>query len=284
MSGISSQYVVATAFSAVSFANHLRTSQLGRFLVYRTSVESTQTIAKREILEGAPTGTIVLSEEQTAGRGRIEGRKWKSENAGNLFCTLILRPKQAEVLASLNLAIATSIAESIRELFALPASVKWPNDVWINGKKISGVLIDAEFIGSSIAVAAGMGINVNEDWSRVSDSSINGTSIRTALSETQNRSSHEQPLVDRELLLAAVMNRLEQLITLPFSSVLARYSAVDCLTGKRVTVMPKRLEDTTSHYDAMAVGYNDQGYLMVQRNENEQPYPLIAEEVTIRLS
>jgi len=284
MSALATKFHVCQRFSPSSFSSHLTTSHLGRYLIYRTSCDSTQTIAKREILEGSPSGTIIFSECQTRGRGRIDGRSWQSNDKGNIMFTMILRPKTSELFA-LNLALATAIAAAIQTVCNIRASVKWPNDVWIGNQKIAGILIDADFIGSDIAVAAGVGLNVNEDWNLVEDKTLKstGTSILTALKNSQSSTTANINNIDRELLLATICNNYEELLGSSFSSILIKYRSYDCLVGNRITVMPKRREDSTSYYSAKAVGFTEEGFLLAQKDNDNQTFPLIAEEVTVRI-
>jgi len=268
---------ICTRFSAARFGALLQTSQIGRFLLHRATCESTQDLAKRESIEGAPSGTLVVADEQTKGRGRIAGRIWRTKDSGNLAFTLLLRPRTASLLG-LNLAVAVAVAQAIRSIaqpfvHAPEAQVKWPNDVLLGQKKVAGILIDADFIGSSISVTIGVGINVNEEWSTIEDDNLrsSATSLRTALGE----------MVDRESLLASVCNRLETLLVEPFNIVLELYRSLDCLVGNEVLVMPKKMEDASSHYIARAVGFSPEGFLLVHSGNNE-PVVLVAEEVSIR--
>ncbi len=77
-------------FDAARFQQQLRTKHVGRYLTYRKTVTSTMELAKRDINEGAPSGTLILAETQTQGRGR-ESRPWSSEAKGNLYFSLIIR-------------------------------------------------------------------------------------------------------------------------------------------------------------------------------------------------
>lgn len=126
------------------------------------SIDSTNEEMRRRAKAGAPEGTAVVAETQTAGRGR-RGRTWISP-PGNLYCSLLLRPNCAAAdAANLSFAAALAVAEAILPL--LPEGIdlrfKWPNDVLLDGKKVAGILIESEIEGGSLSFAiVGAGINV----------------------------------------------------------------------------------------------------------------------------
>lgn len=132
-------------------------------LVAVDRVASTMDLARGLAEEGAPDGTLVWAQAQTAGRGR-RGRAWESPR-GNLYCSLLLRPgcrladaSQLSFVAAL--AIADAVAASLPD--GVPVSLKWPNDVLADGAKVSGLLLEAETDGEGGAawVVLGIGINV----------------------------------------------------------------------------------------------------------------------------
>ena len=265
------------AFNPALFASSLSTSHLGRYLLYRPSTPSTQLLAKRESVEGAPSGLLVLAEEQTQGRGRIDGRSWQSPPLSNLYFTLLLRPLRVQSCPKVSFAVSIAVCRAITATCGPHPSprVKWPNDVHLNGRKVAGVLVDVDIVGSDVSLAAGVGINVNQDFGAVTDEELRATatSVRTA------RGGGE---VQRETLLAAFCNALERLMGLSMAGVLAEYAELDCLVGHEVTVMPKRKEDRTSWYEAKAVGFTEEGYLRVQRASDGEEVRLIADEVSVR--
>jgi BirA family biotin operon repressor/biotin-[acetyl-CoA-carboxylase] ligase len=128
-------------------------------LVALDSIDSTNDEARRRAAAGAPAGTLVWAREQTAGRGR-RGRSWHSP-AGNLYLSLILQPgcRPAEA-GQLGFVAAVALAETLAALLPEPERIrlKWPNDVLVEGRKISGILL--ETAAPSGTVILGMGVNV----------------------------------------------------------------------------------------------------------------------------
>lgn len=126
---------------------------------YFESIGSTNDVALAWATEGAPDLSLVIADEQTAGRGRLN-RKWFTPKGSALAVSLILRPAgRAPLSRTVGLA-ALSLADAARKLGLAPR-IKWPNDILLNGKKVSGILIESVWAGSEIdSLVIGMGINV----------------------------------------------------------------------------------------------------------------------------
>ena len=140
----------------------LRTKIFGRNIHHYFQVGSTNDAAYQLAQEGAVEGTLVLSEEQTSGRGRL-GRSWFSEKNLGIYMSLILRPavmpRHAPVF---NLAAAVAVSRAIEQTCNLAADIKWPNDILINGKKCCGILTEMSADLDQIKyMVVGIGINVN---------------------------------------------------------------------------------------------------------------------------
>lgn len=127
-------------------------------LMVKESVESTNDEVRLLGQIGAADGMVVIAERQTAGRGR-RGAAWFSPPGESLAFSILVRPEEPKSLwPRLALAAGLAVAEAI-ESFGLHAGIKWPNDVWISGKKASGILVEA---GQDFAVV-GIGLNVNSE-------------------------------------------------------------------------------------------------------------------------
>src|SRR5580693_5550589 len=137
--------------------------QIGCRIHYFEEVESTQNIARNLAAEGAPQGTVVVAETQSAGRGRM-GRGWHSPPGVNLYTTIILRPRipMAEV-PRLSLVAGVAAAEALEEVAPGIVQLKWPNDVWLNGRKAGGIIAEAvtDRAQQLDSVLLGIGLNLN---------------------------------------------------------------------------------------------------------------------------
>lgn len=142
--------------------SRLRAALGARPFRFEPSVSSTNDIARQWALNGAPAGSVVLTEEQSAGRGRL-GRVWTAPAGTALLSSTILRPRlDSDRLSRVTMLGAVAVAEVLRDL-ADPAlvSLKWPNDVWLAGRKVAGILPEATWQGETlVAVVLGIGLNV----------------------------------------------------------------------------------------------------------------------------
>ena len=131
-------------------------------MVYYPSLSSTSEVLKALAARGAPEGTLVITDQQTAGKGRL-GRKWLASPGTSLLLSLLFRPDLAPNQAPrLTMICSLSIAEAIEGLTGLSVGLKWPNDIFIRGKKAGGILTESGTTGGHLDyVIVGMGLNVN---------------------------------------------------------------------------------------------------------------------------
>jgi BirA family biotin operon repressor/biotin-[acetyl-CoA-carboxylase] ligase len=139
--------------------------------VLETTPSTMADVEERAVL-GAPEGTVVVAEEQTAGRGR-RGRSWESTSRAGLWLSVLLRPTTpVERLGWLPLVVGVAVARALRREAGVDARVKWPNDVLVEDRKIAGVL--SERLGDG-AVIVGVGVNVDQVEAELP---VGGTSLR----------------------------------------------------------------------------------------------------------
>ena len=145
--------------SPEAITRDLETRFIGQRVIYYPSVTSTNELAKEEARRGAEEGTVVIAGEQTVGRGRLR-RSWLSPE-GSIALSLVLRPGVAQ-LPSLIMVASLAVARSIEAVTGLKPRLKWPNDVLVGDRKVSGILVESEVRGSSVDYAViGIGVNVN---------------------------------------------------------------------------------------------------------------------------
>ncbi|MDP3878821.1 MAG: biotin--[acetyl-CoA-carboxylase] ligase [Dehalococcoidales bacterium] len=149
----------ADGLSAAAVTEGLETRFIGQRAIYFPSLTSTMDIARQEARQGAAEGTVIIADEQTAGRGRLQ-RAWLSPG-GSIAVSVILRPP-LDHLPSLVMLASLSVVHSIKLTTGLKAQIKWPNDVLLYGKKVCGILIENDLKGRRVNHAIiGIGINVN---------------------------------------------------------------------------------------------------------------------------
>jgi BirA family biotin operon repressor/biotin-[acetyl-CoA-carboxylase] ligase len=124
------------------------------------STTSTLDVAHRLAAQGAPAGTLVIANEQTAGRGR-GGKSWQSSRGAGLWLTLIERPADSSGLGVLSLRAGLAAAEALDRFAPEPIRLKWPNDLYIDQGKLGGILVEARWREQAVEwVAIGVGVNV----------------------------------------------------------------------------------------------------------------------------
>ncbi len=145
----------------------LKTKTVGKRVYYFEEIDSTQNFAEQIALDEKENGTIVIAEKQTAGKGRLD-RKWTSPRGGIWF-SLIIHPKfDVSTSTLVPIAGAVALAKAIKNTLNIDVSVKWPNDITLNGKKVAGMLVDASFQANNIDyLILGIGINFDIDAKKI---------------------------------------------------------------------------------------------------------------------
>ena len=151
---------------------------VGRRVVYKPRVASTNSTAHHLAQQGYPAGTVVTTDAQVGGRGRF-GRTWHMRDRASIACSVILRPTLAPPeLARLGMAAAIAAVEACRDA-DVPAQVKWPNDIVVGERKLGGVLCEASLQGTAVKYAiVGLGLNVNDDFRDQPELRATATSIQ----------------------------------------------------------------------------------------------------------
>jgi BirA family biotin operon repressor/biotin-[acetyl-CoA-carboxylase] ligase len=189
----------ADTLSPDIIAEGLGTCWLARNIVYYETVGSTNDEARRLALAGAPEGTLVIAEEQTAGRGRLQ-RRWLAPRGQALLFSLIFYPSfDARDAFLLTMLGSLACMRAIEEQTGLRPEIKWPNDLLLNGKKLAGMLSELGHVGDRLYAILGIGVNVNVDPAAWPQLRQQATSLREVL-------GHPVP---RRPLLQAILRHIE---------------------------------------------------------------------------
>jgi BirA family biotin operon repressor/biotin-[acetyl-CoA-carboxylase] ligase len=244
-------------FDADRFRSEARERKpaLGRPLMYLPITGSTNDDALAAARSGAPHGSVFLADEQTKGRGR-RGHSWLSAPGENLLFSVLLRPElQLTRVSALTLAIGLALRDAVAPLIAAPASLKWPNDLLVNGKKIAGVLVESQLQGDQLqAVVVGVGLNVS---TRAFPAEISAIATSLALLGAA-RLEREALLFD---LLEAIALRVAAYQLGGVSGILGELNAADALRGQRVRV---------GEVAGVGRGLDDQGRLLLEDPQGAQ--------------
>jgi BirA family transcriptional regulator, biotin operon repressor / biotin---[acetyl-CoA-carboxylase] ligase len=180
--------------------------RLGREVVYFESTDSTNRQAREKALGGGEEGLVVIADSQSQGKGRM-GRSWSSPPGSNVYFSTILRPSIPPIQApQITLIAGISCAQALTRATGLDVRIKWPNDIFLNGKKVAGILAEMDGERSDLRfVILGIGINVN--WA--------GEDIPEPLREIATSLRAESgEAFDRASILSEVLEELERNYTL----------------------------------------------------------------------
>jgi BirA family biotin operon repressor/biotin-[acetyl-CoA-carboxylase] ligase len=133
--------------------------------------------------EGAPSGTLVLAEEQTAGRGR-GGKAWRSRHGAGIWMTLLEQPNDSEALGVLSIRLGLKVAPVLERYASEPIRLKWPNDLLVGAGKVAGILVETRWRERQVDwVAIGLGVNIRTDDGESSGALREGTRRVEVLAE-----------------------------------------------------------------------------------------------------
>ncbi len=183
--------------------SHLNTHRLGREITYYPTTGSTNADLWALVDGGqAVPGQVVITDEQRSGKGR-QDRRWFSAAGLGLTFSALLRPElPPERLGLLSLGMGVAVVDTLA-LEGVKARLKWPNDIVWEGRKLGGILAESRTTGEGLVVVIGVGINVNEQIVDFPEE-LHSTAVSVRMVR--------QVPVQRELLLAGILNRLEELL------------------------------------------------------------------------
>ncbi len=243
---------------------------------YFEQIDSTNSEAARWVADGAPDLALVVADEQTAGRGRL-GRKWFTPPGAALAFSLVLRQSamtgDSESLTRLTALGAVAVCQALREGYALPAEIKWPNDVLVQRKKLAGMLVEAAWLGNQLQSAIlGIGINIApESAPGAAELTYPATCVQTVLG---------RPLDRWELLSAALNNLLKWRIHLNSPDFLAAWDGYLAFKGEWVTIFENDPAGERSRLGCV-LGLDELGRLRLQ-DQAGQETSLLAGELRLR--
>lgn len=237
--------------------SRMETQWMGKQVYFYEEIDSTNTQAKRLAEEDAPSGTLVVSDCQVKGKGR-RGRVWISPKGEAIYMTILLRPQIRPDRASmLTLVMGLSVVQAIRNVLGLETSIKWPNDVVLNQKKLVGILTEMsaqlDYI-EYLVIGTGINANMTEFSEELKDKA---TSLRLEMGKSVNRAAlivesmkcfeHNYEIFEKTQDLTGLME--------DYQAVLANLN------------QPVRVLEPGHEYSGIARGINEKGELLVERED-----------------
>jgi BirA family transcriptional regulator, biotin operon repressor / biotin---[acetyl-CoA-carboxylase] ligase len=233
----------------------LTTRTFGRNLKLMDEVMSTQDELRKLAEEGAPEGTLVIAELQTKGRGRM-GRSWHSPSGKGIWMSLLLRPQvPLQLTPQLTLLAAVALCRAIGRVVPIEIGIKWPNDLLVDGRKISGILLESAAEDERLRyIVVGTGISANLDEQDYPEE------LREKAVSLKMAAGHP---VNREELIAAILDEFEKLYLFYQESGFAPIRAL--WEAHAVTLhKPAVLNTPQGRVEGIPVGLDDSGGLLVR--------------------
>ena len=238
----------------------LETEWLGKKIVHKTSVPTTQRIAHELALDGAEHGTIIIADEQTKGKGRVDKTFYSKKDEG-IWMSIILRPTIPPYLApQLTLLTATVLANVMDNYVHVQPQIKWPNDVLIEGKKVSGILTEMQAEQDRVLyVIVGIGINVNQ---QINDFPEAIKERVTSLRMETNKQWKLVPIIQK--LLQTFEKKYNQFMNQGFDSVKTAWESYGFRLNERLEIQTGK-----EYWEGLFLGIAEDGALLAQRENGE---------------
>ncbi|WP_042478018.1 biotin--[acetyl-CoA-carboxylase] ligase [Bacillus ndiopicus] len=245
----------------MQIAAHLTTARYGHKIHHYDEVDSTQILAHEFIRNGAADGTVIIAEKQTAGRGRMQ-RPWDSAEGHGVWMTTIIRPNVLPHQApQFTLVTAVALVHAISDVCQnFKPSIKWPNDILINGKKCAGILTEMVAEADRIqALLVGTGINVNQQQEDFPEE-LHSIATSMAIEEGQK--------IDRAVFVAKFLGHLEHFndiyVKEGFAPIKTLWEAASGTIGKHVRATTLR-----EVIEGQAIGITEAGVLEIRTANGE---------------
>lgn len=255
--------------TANSVIPNLKTKIIGRNILHFDSINSTNIKAKELALSGLADGSLIIAEEQNGGSGRL-GRKWISPKGG-IWCSLVLRPNIPPIEAPKVTQIAAAAVFKALDDLGIKSTIKWPNDIHIDGQKLCGILVEMKGDMDAIDyLVVGTGINVNIDEEFFGNNIKN---IATSLKSKFNKD------FDRSKIIAGYLNHFEELY-LDFLNDLDLKKTIDtCRANSSIFGKKAKLITYNKEEIVTCLSLSDTGNLIV-KDSNGKEKTVLSGEIT----
>jgi len=255
---------------AAEIQEGLATRIMGRQAESYDQISSTNTVAREKAEAGAPEGLVVVAEEQLDGRGRL-GRQWLSPAGKGIWLSLVLRPDLRPAQAPrITLAAAVALSLAIQQATGIRAGIKWPNDLYLNGRKVAGILTELKAEADRIHyIVLGAGVNAN-----LKEEDLPGSFLRKATSLLMELG---RPVSRLELVkdFLTQLDLIYPLVGSNFETVLKSWKELSITLGREVKVT-----SPWEQINGLARDLTDEGALIVWDGRTE--HIVYAGDVTLR--
>jgi BirA family biotin operon repressor/biotin-[acetyl-CoA-carboxylase] ligase len=251
----------------------LKTKRVGKRIEYYESIDSTNAVAKELALKGTPDGTVVVAEHQTKGKGRLK-RSWLSLPGENILFSVIFYPQiSTDLVFRLTMLASIAAVKAVKRICKVDAKIKWPNDLYINGKKVCGVLTEFSADFDSVHyIVVGIGLNVNFKTSKNREIENIATSLMEECGEKISRLSVFTALLEELDLL------YESFIKTGGEELEKEWNKYSMVVGRKIKIISGKDEKL-----GIAKGINKYGHLILL-NENGQDEEIVCGDLSLRFN
>ncbi len=221
---------------------------IGTPRVHYRATDSTNQRA-RELARGAPHGALVTADEQTAGRGR-QGRTWSAPPGSSVLMSLIVSEQAAQAAALLPLAAGVATCEAVEAVAGVRCEIKWPNDVWLDRRKLAGILVEGRPAEGWAVLGIGLNVSTGVDEFPAELRSSATSLVAAGVSGMGN-----------EEVLAGLLAALDRRLVTPAAELLDAWRVRDALYGERVA---------WTGGSGFAAGVDEHGSLIVETDSGER--------------
>ncbi len=226
-------------------------------------IDSTNTEAKRMIARGHDRLSLIAAEEQSGGRGRM-GRSFYSPGGTGAYFSILYRPTvPVDTAVTVTCAASVAVLRAIRTLTGKTCGIKWVNDLYLDQKKVCGILTECQSLGDSTYVIVGIGINISTSFEKTELSPIAGSLGFPRLSPSE--------------LIAAVTRELLPMLKSPDSAWLEEYRCCSCVLGKRISYL-----QNGEMREALALAIDGNGALIVRCDDGREER-LFSGEISLKM-
>lgn len=268
---------IPDVLNASEIREGLNTAVIGKRVHCFETIDSTNIYGKKIASEGCEDGTLVVSEYQTAGRGRL-GRQWDSSDKKGIWMSVVLKPfLLPEEVPIITLAVSVAIVDAIKAATGIRTGIKWPNDIILEDKKVCGILTEMSCEMEQVNfIVIGIGLNVNQELEDFSEEVRNkATSLKMAYRGKEQDIQLRRSSLIRQILME-LEKQYEMVKTGQTGKIVEQWRQKSVMLGKEVRVYVKGIERI-----GRATDITNDGKLILQE-ENGQMHEIMSGEVSVR--
>jgi len=250
--------------------NALTGKTIGQRVIYYPCIDSTNRAARALALQEGTNGWIVLADEQSAGRGRLD-RTWESQAGEDILASIIVYPHlPPSDMFQLTMITSIAIVQAIERICAVSCGIKWPNDIFLNGKKLCGILSEGQ-VGDQVQfMVIGLGLNVNSSMAGRKELSSTAISLRDATGRQH----------DRNALIIAIIENFNRL----YASAGRDAERIKCLWEKHAMMLDHKvsIHSDDNVISGIACGIMPDGRLILRESSGRE-HLIVCGDLSLRL-